>query len=279
MRKLGYIPVAAVLALAATSHEAEARRGLGAIWMDSHQLHFVAPTTISNGTGGRMALCHLSKKSHIFQVGFWRTLEGYALSYEGCQGERYIPVAPERMARMIGAGEVPEALPVEPKMQLAQVVSGFAGSAAIGATLGLMGLLKLIAGARRRRRRNAMTGADGFGQRVLDVMCHAAKADGVVDPEEVSLIAFASQKLTGLAYPSEQIERLIGMAGTRISDEEFRAFGEGLNAHQKETLMRGALMVTVSDGTISQSEKGFLARLAATLGISALEMQGMLRSL
>ncbi|MCK5744852.1 MAG: TerB family tellurite resistance protein, partial [Oricola sp.] len=62
-------------------------------------------------------------------------------------------------------------------------------------------------------------------------------------------------------------------------DDEFRAFGAGLDAHQRETLMRGALMVTVSDGTITQSEKGFLARLAASLGISALEMQGMLRSL
>lgn len=278
MRRFGFLAAAAALAFTATAHEAEARRGGGAI-MHSQQLHFVTHTTTGNGAGGRMALCHLSEKSHIFGVGFWRSMEGYALSYADCTGEQYVPLSPERMARMIASGEVPESLPVEPNMQMAQVVSGFAGTAAIGATLGLFGLLKLLATGRRRRRRAAMTGANGFGQRVLDVMCHAAKADGVVDPEEVKLIAFASQKLTGSAYPAEQIERLIGMAGVKISDDEFRAFGAGLDAHQRETLMRGALMVTVSDGTITQSEKGFLARLAASLGISALEMQGMLRSL
>ncbi|SIN78537.1 TerB family tellurite resistance protein [Vannielia litorea] len=278
MRKFGPIAASAALALTVTGHEAEARRGGGFI-MESEQLHFVAHTTTGNGAGGQMALCHLSKKSHILELGFWRSMQSYALSYDNCTGQKYIPLAPERMAAMLQSGEAPGNLPVEPRMQVAQVVTGFAGSAAIGATVALMGLLKLFAGLRRRRRRNAMTGANGFAQRVLDVMCHAAKADGVVDPEEVKLIAFASQKLTGLAYPAEQIERLIGMAGSKISDDEFRAFGQGLNAHQRETLMRGALMVTVSDGTITQSEKGFLARLAATLGISALEMQGMLRSL
>jgi len=278
MRKLGIIAVAA-LSVTLMADRAEARRGGGAIWMESQQLHLAAPTRISSGNGNSMALCHLSTKHHIFQLGFWRSLDGYALSYTGCTGERYVPVDAARMQRMRDAGEVPADLPVEPQMQTAQLVSGFAGTAALGATFGLFGLLKLIASARRRRRRNAMTGATGFGQRVLDVMCHAAKADGIVDPEEVKLIAFASQKLTGTAYPDEQITRLIGMAGDRLSNEEFRAFGEGLSAQQKETLMRGALMVTVSDGTISQSEKGFLARLAASLGISSIEMQGMLRSL
>ncbi|MCO6383258.1 MAG: TerB family tellurite resistance protein [Vannielia sp.] len=278
MRKLGYVAAVAALAFTATSHEAEARRG-GAVWMDSQQLHFVAPTSMGNGTGGVMALCHLSTKSHLFQIGFFRKMESYALSYDNCTSERYVPVEPARMESMIAQGLVPASLPVEPNMQVAQVVSGFAGSAAIGATIALMGLLKLLRAAGRRRRRGAMTGANGFAQRVLDVMCHAAKADGVVDPEEVNLIAFASQKLTGTAYSPDQIERLIGMAGTKVSDAEFRAFGEGLNAHQRETLMRGALMVTVSDGTITQSEKGFLARLAATLQISGPEVQGMLRSL
>ncbi|MGR3793774.1 tellurite resistance TerB family protein [Vannielia sp. SX4] len=278
MRKFGTIAAAALLALTAMSHEAEARRGGGAI-MESEQLHFVALTRTGNGAGGQMALCHLSTKSHFFGIGLWRSMESYALSYDNCTGQQYIPISPERMQAMLRAGDVPPSLPVEPKMQIPQLVTGFAGTAGIGATFALFGLIKLFAGMRRRRRRNAMTGATGFAQRVLDVMCHAAKADGVVDPEEVKLIAFASQKLTGAAYPADQIERLIGMAGTKVSDEEFRAFGAGLNAHQKETLMRGALMVTVSDGTITQSEKGFLARLAATLGISALEMQGMLRSL
>lgn len=279
MRKFGIVAATAALALTASSDEAQARRGGGAIWMESQQLHFVAPTNISSGNGNAMALCHLSTKHHIFQIGFWRSMNGYALSYDGCNGERFVPVDTARLERMIAAGDVPAGLPAEPKMQTAQLVTGFAGSAALGATFGLFGLLKMLRAAGRRRRRNAMTGAGGFAQRVLDVMCHAAKADGVVDPEEVKLIAFASEKLTGSAYSPDQIEQLIGMAGTKVSDDDFKAFGEGLDARQRETLMRGALMVTVSDGTISHSEKGFLARLAASLGISALEMQGMLRSL
>ncbi|MBS8226923.1 TerB family tellurite resistance protein [Vannielia litorea] len=278
MQKLGVAAAVALVALSATAHEAEARRGGGAV-MVSEQLHFVAPTRVGNGSGGQMALCHLTKKHHFFGIGLWREMESYALSYEMCTGAQYVPLSSERMARLVAAGEVPADLPVEPRMQVAQLVSGFAGSAAIGATLGLFGLTSLLAAGRRRKRRKAMTGANSFAQRVLDVMCHAAKADGVVDPEEVKLIAFASEKLTGTAYSAAQIERLIGMAATKVTDAEFKAFGTGLDAHQRETLMRGALMVTVSDGTISQSEKGFLARLAASLQISGIEMQGMLRSL
>jgi len=277
MRKFGQVAVAA-LAMTLFASAAEARRG-GAVWMDSQQLHFVANTTVSNGTGGTLALCHMSTKSHIFQVGLWRTMESYALSFNGCKGDSYTPVTASRMERMLADGDVPAGLPVAPKMTRAEAISGFSGLALAGAVIAILGLFKLLKLMGRSRRQSAIRGATGFGKRVLDVMCHAAKADGHVDPEEVSLIAFASQRLTGSAYPAEQIEKLIGMAGSRLSDDDFRAFGTGLNARQRETLMRGALMVTISDGQISQSEKGFLARLAASLKISGPEMQGMLRSL
>lgn len=121
--------------------------------------------------------------------------------------------------------------------------------------------------------------AEGFGQRMLDVMCHAARTDGEITPEKVALIAWAGQKLAGTAFTARQIRMAAAGAATGLGFPAFRAFGAGLDAAQRETLMRGALTITVPGGTLTRGEQSFLARLAVTLGLSAGQVQVMLRSL
>ena len=63
----------------------EARRGIAS----QQELHFVSFTKIPGPDGAMVSLCQLTTKNQVLTIGLWRSSDGYALSTEKCEGNKY----------------------------------------------------------------------------------------------------------------------------------------------------------------------------------------------
>jgi DnaJ-domain-containing protein 1 len=248
------------LALFATG--AEARGGGGsAEFMD-----FVADTTIppSETGGAQVSLCHLVKKYTAIGIPLFYESEGYVLAENRCATESYYSFTAEEFALAQSLGMIPTDIPAAPSISLARriptVILGLCLLALIGAGINQ---------ARRKKARLAEMGNLGpFEQRLLEVLCHAAKSDGVTDAREVATIAAIAGQLTGSTFDADKITRMISLCQKNLQPTQFKAFAKGLTDSQKDAVMRGALMVLAADGQVGRDEQKFLNGLAGGLAVT-----------
>jgi tellurite resistance protein len=249
-------------ALMAMGTTAEARGGGGsAEFMD-----FVADTTIPPAeTGGvQVALCHLVKKHTAIGIPLFYQSEGYVLAENRCDTDSYYSFTAEEFALAQSLGMIPTDIPDAPAISFARRIPTI--------ILGLLVLALIGAGINQARRKKArlaeMGSVSPFAQRMLDVLCHAAKSDGATDAREVATIAAIAGQLTGTAFDADKVARMIGLSEKNLQPAQFKKFAKDLTEDQKDAVMRGALMVLAADGQVGKDEQKFLNGLADGLAVT-----------
>jgi len=260
-----------------TSDQAEARRG--AAWGSSESSSFVAETTITAADGQLLSLCHLTKKTHILFAGIWRSSIGYVLADNRCDTDGYYKVKPGFLAAAKLNGELAAEIPDQPSMSSNEIISGFWGLGAIAALIifGLVSAKKRKA--RADLRSSEMTGASPTAIKILDAMCHVAKADGRLNAGEIAMMADLSQQMTGTAFDSDRIRRMYDLAEAKLTPAQYKNFGKGLADGDKRMVMKAVLMMAGSDGNIDKKEMEFVQKLAAGLKIGSNEVKAIFASL
>ncbi|MCL6282879.1 TerB family tellurite resistance protein [Ruegeria sp. 2012CJ41-6] len=275
MRFLTLLATAITLTLI-TTEDAEARRGGTSGYSES--LGLVSDTNIVND-GVAYSLCHLTKTHNVIFANVWRTSKGYVLAADRCEAERFYPISEEQVIAAQVVGEIPDTVPSVARLNMNEILSGFWGLAAIGGLLVLAGFKMADRAARTRRRQGEMTGAAPVAIKIADAMCHAAKADGSLDEEEIKIIADITEKMTGAAFDRARIQRMYELAEAKPTDAQFASFGKGLPLDQRRLVMQATLMIVAADGNIDRQENAFVQKLARGLSLDANEVQGMFRSI
>lgn len=259
------------------SDQAEARRGGG--WGTSESSSFVAETTITAADGQLLSLCHLTKKTHILFAGIWRSSIGYVLADNRCDTDGYYKVKPGFLAAAKLNGELAAEIPDQPSMSSNEIISGFWGLGAIAALIifGLVSAKKRKA--RADLRSSEMTGASPTAIKILDAMCHVAKADGRLNAGEIAMMADLSQQMTGTAFDSDRIRRMYDLAEAKLTSAQYKNFGKGLADGDKRMVMKAVLMMAGSDGNIDKKEMEFVQKLATGLKIGSNEVKAIFAGL
>ena len=273
--------LASALALAAQADPAAAKRGPGG--GSAEGLHLVAPFTAPDGSGLNLvgeaptSLCILTGSARV--AGFIPLLtwpKRYVMSDAGCTGEGYYDLKPGALAMLKGMGAVPDLLPDEPTLPLgeraAQSWGGIAGLALLLVALGKG--RRAVGGAARSFR-----GGDKLpphAQRMVEVMCRMALIDGNVDPSEAAAIAGTVRGLTGHPVAVEEIVAALRACGEPLRPAQIAALGRGLNAAQREMVMRGALHVALADGGTAPAEEAFVFQLAKALKLKPARVDAMM---
>ena len=280
MRLLSAALGAAVL-LAAQADPAAAKRGPGGGTAEG--LHFVAPMTEPDGTGlnlvgeGPTSLCILTGSVRV--AGFIPLLtwpKSYVMSDAGCMGTGYYEIKADVLPMLKTLGALPDDLPAEPTLPLADRAAQSWGGIA-GLALLLLVLAKgrrLVGGAAKSFR-----GGDRLpphAQRTVEVMCRMALIDGNVDASEAAAIARTVQGLTGHPVAGAEILAALRSCGTPLKPAQIAALGRGLDARQRDMVMRGALHVALADGGTDPAEEAFLFHLAKALKIRPAQVDTMM---
>jgi tellurite resistance protein len=269
---------AALLLTMFSGQDAQAARG-GGVWGTAEQMSLVAPTDITNNSGQPLALCHLTKKTHIMFAGVWRSSKGYVMAPNNCDSDNYYSVSAEQLAAGKALGKYPADLPDQPAMSIADIFSGFWGLGVIALLL-LVAVVKSARQAKRTAQRHAQMGdIHPAALRAMDAMCHAAKADGRLDPSEITLMADIAKQITGETFDEARIRRMFDMAEAKPTEAQFAAFGTGLTSDQKRMVLQATVMIAAADGHMDQDETLFVQKLARGLGFNVDEFMTMLQAM
>lgn len=261
-----------------SGEEAQAKRG-GGVWGTSEQMSLIAPTDIQDDTQQKLALCHLTRKTHVLFAGVWRSSIGYVLAPNNCDSDSYYNLTAERLALGKVMGDFPSDLPDQPVMSSNDIFSGFWGLGAIVILLAIAGIKAAGRSARKSKRHAEIGSLPPAALQVMDAMCHAAKADGKLDDAEVAMMADIAKQITGTTFDKARIRRMFEMAEAKPTDAQFAAFSRGLTADQRRMVLQATLMVVGSDGHMDQSERAFVQKLAQGLSINIDEVKAMLHAM
>jgi len=230
MRLFLAISLAALLQFLPT-HNAEAR-GL-ILYGSQDKLHFVEQTRIPSGNGGTMALCRYSTKYHLFWIGFFRHVNEYALSDQGCNGDYYYGITPAEFTQAQDDGQISADLPVQPRLGISEILTGFAGSIIIGLLILFAIYGGIMSSRRQKARMEAMGDIPHATKMVIDAMAHMARADGQVDDDEVATIAKIARDLTGDEFEDSLVRKIVDLAEPDLADGNFIRFGTNLTTDQR----------------------------------------------
>lgn len=226
-------------------------------------LEFVAPTRIPGPDQGDMALCQLTRSFRVLGYALTTEIRGYVLSQDNCATiDR--PFNSDQLATAQSLNLISSDVPAVARNSLQQNLQRYGLFAALG-----LAILAVI-----WRRAKSLLGYDQSGpmrkkaaQRIVSAMCHAAKCDGLVGANEMSLISKTAQRMTGRVYPTAEIIRMADQANLDLSPNDYIAFGHGLRDREKDVMMRAALLVAMADGRMLPSEYEFVTELAHGLGM------------
>ncbi|MBO9411560.1 MULTISPECIES: DUF533 domain-containing protein [unclassified Ruegeria] len=242
-------------------------------------MSLIAPTKIEDDTGRRLALCHLTKKTHIIFAGVWRSSIGYVMAPNLCDSDSYYKLTADKLELGKVLGDFPADLPQQPAMSRADMLSGFWG-------LGVIALLMTLAGFRKAGQARRLTplpsetdGIPPTAMRAMDAMCHAAKADGKLHPSEITLMADIALQITDEHFDEARIRRMFDAAEAKPTAAQFAAFGTGLTSDQRRMVLRAALMIAAADGSFDHHETAFVYKLARGLNILTDEVAEMLHEM
>ncbi|MBU2983561.1 TerB family tellurite resistance protein [Lentibacter algarum] len=269
MRLIFPLLLAAVTVFTANAAEAR-RRG-----SSSQDLIFVSDTKVEID-GTKFALCHLVETNSIFFVNLFRSLEGYVLAPNKCIAERYMSLSDADLAKAKASGAIPESVPATAKLAIKDKIMGHWGWLLVLAVVAFAGMGYLNTRKRRKAREALMGDATPTATAILDAMCHAAKVDGVIAPEEVTEIQNVAQQMTGQTFTTETVRQIADLADEDLSDSEFKRFAKGRNPEEKELMMKGVLMVVASDGQLDGKEQKFVGKLGGALAMSGEQINTML---
>jgi len=254
-----------------TSDQAQAGRG-GGVMGTSETTSFVAETTITADDGQLLSLCHMTKKTYIMFAGVWRSSIGYVVAGNRCETDEYYEIKPDFLTMAKLTGKLAQEVPDQPVMSSDEIIDGFWGLGPIG-----IFILFVLVSLNKRRKRAAlrtgeMTGASPTAIKILDAMCHVAKADGRLDANEIALMADLSHQMTGTAFDSDRILRMYNLAETNLTPAQYKSFGKGLAEGDKRLLMTAVLMMASADGNIDKKEMQFVQKLGMGLKIGDKEV-------
>lgn len=267
-----HVLAVAVLAASLSAFPAEARRGGGST---SQKMLFVADTQIEI-EGRAQSLCLLVEDSGVLFVPLFRTLEGYVLAENKCDDDSYYETNAEMLAAGQAQGLIPADVPAEASLSLVQKVQGFWGWGIILGFVGLAGMGALKTRGRRKEREGLMGDAPPAAIAILDAMCHAAKADGTIAPEEVAEIARIGGEMTGRSFSPTDVARMADLAEAAPSDKDFKRMIKGLMPQEQELMMKAVLTIVASDGQLDGKEQKFVGKLAGAMKMKADQVNALL---
>lgn len=260
MRKV--VPsLALALSLMSLATTAEARGRYG------EDLRFVAETTIPGGS--TISLCHLVDFMDALFIPVYTSVQGYALSNDGCEGEMYRSLSTEHFLDLQSAGMIPADLPATPKQSLPNMIAGHAWI-----ILGALGLLAKGATFIAGRRKPKAASPDNLAIHSLVAMSQVAVADGHIDEREVQQIANILTRLTGRGYSPAQVSDLLARLNPSPSD--IAQIGADLSEADRQIVLEAALNIAVADGEIHPSEYAVVSDLAQRMRIGADQFRGAL---
>lgn len=113
---------------------------------------------------------------------------------------------------------------------------------------------------------NARFKAD-FEDAMLQAMVAMAKADGVIDPEELETIADVMTKLSGQAYEVDEVEDVVRDPRAQSLDSVLKNVAGALNPNGKAMVIHALCLVAKADGLIADAERNTVYRAGKLLGI------------
>lgn len=263
MRKFSLmIALAAGLTTAAGSAQAGAAR-----W--GQDLHFVAETSIPGSSA--ISLCHLVDYASFLFIPVYTSVDGYALSNEGCAGGAYRDLSAEHFQDLQAAGMIPTDLPATPRLSPVNLVAGHAWIVLAAFGLMLCGMAMLGSGRARKRKAPA---PDALAIHSLVAMSQVAVADGHIDTAEIRQISSILTRLTGKGYSMEQVSELLTQLSPSPSD--MAQVGQDLSEADRQIVLEAALNIAVADGEIHPSEYAVVSDLAQRMRIGAEQFRGAL---
>ncbi len=263
----------ATTVLATATHQAEAARG-----GTQENLEFVADTQFSDNTGAALSLCHLVRQKTVFSIPLHTSSKGYALAPNGCETESYFPFTAQDLAAAQADQMLAGTIPAEPSIGPVRTASNYA-LLGFGGFVLLFGLKNWLGQKFSGGRKATGTGKTSqLSINALDAMCHMAKADGQVDGSEVTLIAAAAQKLTGMTFAPDRVAQMIDRSQTGLTELDCARFAHGLNRDELRMVLRGVIMVATADGRMAAAESDFLSNLSAAFNVSQAEVLNIMKS-
>jgi tellurite resistance protein len=258
MRK--FIPTTALIVGLTVASSAQA--GVGRWGAD---LRFVADTTIPQSGGtGTLSVCHLIDFAYFFFIPVYTTIQGYALSSDGCTGKNFRGVTSENFAALQLSGLVPADLPATAAPNLTSLIWGHA--LIVATALGLLfRALRAVSGRARRPRK--LRTPDMLAIHSLVAMSQVAIADGRLDDAEVHHIANILTRLTGKTYAPQQVIDMLSKLNPSPSDIE--QVGQDLSDKDRQIVLEAALNIAVADGEIHPHEYAVVSELAQQMRIGA----------
>ncbi len=113
---------------------------------------------------------------------------------------------------------------------------------------------------------------------VLAVMIHILLADGVIDDDEVDTIIDIYDKFANVRLSVREVhEKIAEIRNDSIQLSPYLQALQGrLNENGKETVLKSALLVALSDGDYHQSEKELMQSIGKDLGMSSAHTNGVI---
>jgi tellurite resistance protein len=120
-----------------------------------------------------------------------------------------------------------------------------------------------------------------FHTAIRRTMVKMCLADGVVDPEEVTVIREIYAKLAGVEISEEDVREEIAEAMTDTRTvQQYLKDGIGMfNLHAKELIVKAAFFVAAADGEFQVEEQKLLNNIGAALQMSKDQFQAVMERL
>ncbi|MEM9796166.1 MAG: DUF533 domain-containing protein [Pseudomonadota bacterium] len=258
------IVIAALLLLLPASQADAGKMGLPRV-RTAETLHLVS-------SGDIMSVCHLVKRRTVAFLGVSIESKGYVLSDNRCEGESYFSLA-QPIEQLIADGYVPAATPTEPTFSPRELLEGYSLWPLLALLVLGIGAAAMMRKKRRDIRMQILSLEDGPVFRMIDMMCHAAIADGRIDPAEVDFIRGLARELTGLDYQDAHITEAIERADKFTKPADFKDVARGLNHRQRHMILDAALSVVAADGEMSKKEKVFIGAMTTAFGLTTEDVE------
>ncbi len=241
-------------------------------------LEFVSDTTLGDPIEGALTLCVLQTVEHIAHLG-WRGAQHYVLSRDHCTGEEHFAYPATQLIEDRINGDIPANISPEPELSLKYIASSF--SLWIVAGLLILFILNILtkSGSNERKRKKLIGDVHPYVHRMVEVMAHAARANGKIETAEVTHILETVQKISGVTPTIEQVIRVINLTPKIRADKEYKALGRGLDADGRQSMFNAAVSVIAADGVIDRKERKWLAKLGRGLGYRKAEMMEIFEEL
>lgn len=258
---------ALVLGLSMGATAADARAEWGS------DLRFIANTTTPAPNGsGTVAVCHLVNYASGLFIPVYTSIQGYALSNDGCTGDTYREVNSEQFAAMQASGVIPADLPAVPSVDVLSLIWGHAWL-----VLGAVAVLIKGAGFLMARRNTKAKSPNALAIHSLIAMSQVAIADGRIEDTEVRQISHILTRLTGTSYSPDHVMRMLQELNPSASD--LAQVGENLSSKDRQIVLEAALNIAVADGEIHANEYAVVSELAHRMRIGSDQFRSTLARL